>query len=422
MKMDTLGELVRQYREKNEVTMGQLQDELGINKGVISKIEKGDTRRPEFKTIFTVADALSIPYRLIIDRYVNVEDRPHILHELLEKSTTEIEFDEKLIRKLALKYLESDRHETEDALSSLFQFTSKLEDREIQLILYITIAEYARLRGIPPYIAKGLLQVYFIQFLDIQKDKQTYHEGKEILHYIDFLEKEEKREFYFKMSFQAYALEEYEETIQLTQCGLAITSKPSELEARAYGTMINAYFDLKKYEEVEKHLHIFEKYQYNFIKEFVSMTYANMKAKQKEYNTAIPLLEKCYKEIKQEQKIHCVNELFNIYIDLNDLNSIRKLIQKEDEYLPTQSPASHQYKEIGKYHLYKGNFKMNQGYLDEALSCYGKALEVYTFLRNYKEIASIYHHIISSCIKNNYQLNTIHLNLINVAAKIIEEN
>ncbi|WP_083989774.1 helix-turn-helix domain-containing protein [Brevibacillus sp. WF146] len=42
--------------------MTQLANLAGIHKAVISKIENGDTKRPEWKTIKAIASILDIPY------------------------------------------------------------------------------------------------------------------------------------------------------------------------------------------------------------------------------------------------------------------------------------------------------------------------------------------------------------------------
>ncbi len=417
--MKTLGELVKRQRENQNITLGRLQEELGINKGVISKIENGDTKRPEFKTIFTIADALSIPHEKIIDKYVEVENRPEVLHELLVKTIT-ITDDIKLIKKIALLYIESDKHETEDALSSLYSYTKTVENKEIRLTLYIQIAEYARLRGIPPFIAKGLVESYFIHFQDITRDKKTYAEGKEIIHYMDFLPNETQREFYFKMCRQAFALKEYEEAIELTQCGLSISGKTSELETRAYGTMINAYYFLEKYEDVEKHLPKFEQLDYfDNVKEVIQVLRANIKAKQKEYDTAISILKQCYMTVTDKQKIHIINDLLDIYMELNRIEDIQQIVQTENEFLPTE-PVEHHYEGMGKYYVTKGNFKMKHGNVNEAIHCYSEGLKAYIYIQRYEEALSIYAQIISSCVENNYELNAPQLQQINEAAKMIK--
>ncbi|WP_164931480.1 helix-turn-helix domain-containing protein [Longirhabdus pacifica] len=399
-EITSLGELVRNSREQQGLTLHHLQTTLGVNKGVISKLENGSTKRPEWKTVMTITNALHIPMEQVIHCYVEVEERPTMLLDLLEKAL-HISHDTALITKVALAYLESPRQETEEALSALYQFTNDIEDQETRLLLYQTMGEYARTRGGPPFIAKNLVQAYFIKRLDIQRDHETYEQAKEIFHYVDFLNNEEQREFYFKLAIQTYAIKKYEECIALVETGVSIPGEATELEARAYGTMINCYFLLGQYSETEEHLNSFRKYkhQYDVVDETINMTYALIKVKQKEYDTGIPMLERCYKEIRPNQKINVIIDLFPVYIELNDLTSIQQLILKENEFLP-KKPVSHQYKALGKYYLYKGQFELNQGRLDNAMECYNQSVEAFTHVGAQEELTAAYVHIMSSSITN----------------------
>ncbi|WP_128895690.1 helix-turn-helix domain-containing protein [Longirhabdus pacifica] len=420
MKIETLGELVREYRERNEVTMGQLQEKLGINKGVISKIEKGDTKRPEFKTIFTLADELNIPHDKIIDRYVNVESRPPILHELLIKITSETDFDAQLVRKLALKYIESDKHETEDALESLYQYAAKTEDVEIRLILYVTIAEYARLRGIPPYIAKGLLQAYLIKRANLKTKAKTFDEAKEILYYIDFLSDREKAVYYFRMALQAFGIKRYEDCIEFCAKGLELKISNTELKARAHGAMINAYYEMRKYDEVEHELNTFIHYEYTFVNEFVTYTIAIVKVAKKEYTIAIPMLEKCLNKISKPQQLYVVIELLKIYDDLNNDNEMQKLFLNEEFLTFLNLPESNsQYLSVGKYFEIKGNFQIRQGLIDDGMISYMQSLKAFTEINAFEEFIyisnNIFQHFNESGINAKYtgQLNEMYINIIN---------
>ncbi|WP_164931537.1 helix-turn-helix domain-containing protein [Longirhabdus pacifica] len=396
MKKETLGELVRRHRKQQNMTMGQVQEITGMSKGVISKLENGETKRPELNTIFTISDALHIPHDDVIDRYVNVEQRPHILQTLLVKSISiENNINLDLVKKVALAYLQCDRHETEDALASLYTFTSTIDQRDIKLALYGIITEYARLRGVPPYIAKGLLQVYFIKRLDIQKDQITFNEGKELLHYINFLNEEEQSEYYFKMAIQAYALKLYEYCIELVEEGLSLPhTVQTEIEARAYGTMINAYFELENYNEVKVHLHIFVRYKYHFVESFVRSCYRNLKVVTKDYDGAIPMLVKAIEASNQEQRIYAANDLIRIYIKISASDHLYKLLKQEKDFLPINPRIPPQYFAIAQYYEYKGNFQMQQGLRDKAMSSYTKSMEALQYINATEEMHALQYRII----------------------------
>ncbi|MFW5436725.1 helix-turn-helix domain-containing protein [Paenibacillus apiarius] len=51
----------------------------GVSKGTISKIENGETKRPDFKMIHALASAYNIPFSNIVELYLSVEKRADIL-------------------------------------------------------------------------------------------------------------------------------------------------------------------------------------------------------------------------------------------------------------------------------------------------------------------------------------------------------
>ncbi|WP_042228775.1 helix-turn-helix domain-containing protein [Paenibacillus popilliae] len=66
----TMGELIQDTRRALDITLTQLSEMSGIPKGTISKIEKGDVKRPEFETIRPLAMVLKIPLETLIDYYI----------------------------------------------------------------------------------------------------------------------------------------------------------------------------------------------------------------------------------------------------------------------------------------------------------------------------------------------------------------
>ncbi|MGG0792881.1 helix-turn-helix transcriptional regulator [Brevibacillus laterosporus] len=71
----TLGELIKGKRVEIGISLSEVSRMTGISKGVLSKIESGDTKRPELRTLKPIADVLEIPYEEIIERYVEIEHR-----------------------------------------------------------------------------------------------------------------------------------------------------------------------------------------------------------------------------------------------------------------------------------------------------------------------------------------------------------
>ncbi|MCY9578740.1 helix-turn-helix transcriptional regulator [Paenibacillus alvei] len=62
----TIGELIQDTRRASNMTLTQLSELSGINKGTISRIENGDVKRPEFSTAYPLATALGIPFETLL--------------------------------------------------------------------------------------------------------------------------------------------------------------------------------------------------------------------------------------------------------------------------------------------------------------------------------------------------------------------
>ncbi|WP_309304387.1 MULTISPECIES: helix-turn-helix domain-containing protein [Brevibacillus] len=148
----TLGELIKRKRVEIGISLSEVSRMTGISKGVLSKIENDETKRPELRTLKPIADVLAIPYEEIIERYIDVEHRIEFLDSLLSEA---IEMRNLfLIAKLAKKILENPQEDTYTLLERLYDLAGNTIRNEVKLKLYNVIIEYARLRGEPKYIVK----------------------------------------------------------------------------------------------------------------------------------------------------------------------------------------------------------------------------------------------------------------------------
>ncbi|MED1665916.1 helix-turn-helix domain-containing protein [Brevibacillus laterosporus] len=91
----------------------------GVSKGVISKIESGETKRPELRTLKPIANI-------------------------------------SLLTKVAKKFLENPKKDSYTLLEELYNLSASLKNNEVRISLYNTIIKYARAHGESQYIAKGL--------------------------------------------------------------------------------------------------------------------------------------------------------------------------------------------------------------------------------------------------------------------------
>lgn len=380
----TIGEVIKKYREEANLTISQLGNLSGLSKGVISKIELGETKRPELKTLKAIASILAIPYQEMVVHYTEVEQRVEALHELLLEV---IEFaDMSLIRKVALKFLQSPQVDTISALERLFTLAGTLENKEIRLLLYTLIIQYAREHGIPQYVAKGLLQKYLIDRLELKRLEETFKNGEELLHYVDFLSAEERVTFYFRLGLHAHNTKKYRQCIYLCETGLKEDHSTSELRARAHLALINSYLITRDYEAVERHLPVYETFPYDFVKESSKLTRAIVKARKREYDVAIPMLQSCFQEISVQARIHVVNELLAVYFQLGDLQAIADLLEREEDILQLDANTPYKHSSIGEYYRYKGSYQMKMGLLEEGESSYLQSMLAYGEILAYDEI------------------------------------
>ncbi|MED1787964.1 helix-turn-helix transcriptional regulator [Brevibacillus laterosporus] len=380
----SLGELIKNKRQQANLSLSELGRLSGVSKGVLSKIESCETKRPELRTIKAITTVLVLPYEEIIENYIEIQQRVEILYELLlemiELSNTT------LISKVAQKILENPQEDTYTALERLYDLCNSITSDEIRLILYSAIIKYARVHGIPNYIAKPSLQKYLIERQDFKNLEESFKIGEEISHYADFLSEEEKITFYFRMGLHAFAIKKYQQCIELTKMGLLRDHTINELKVRAYLAMINALLLSGNYEEVEKHLSIYKTFNFHFVHESAMLTGAIVKAKKKDYEVAIPLLLDCLQNTSEDSRIHAVNELIELYLQMEKFDSIAELLAQEDNFLKVESKTPYKYYSMGLYYQYKGNYQIVIKSYEEGLDSYLVSMEIYGKINAYQEI------------------------------------
>lgn len=399
----TIGELIQKYRKEANLTLSEVANRARLNKGVISKIENGDTRRPGLKTTKAIARALQIPFEEMIEPYLKIEQRVEVLHEILLEAIERSNLS--FISKIALQILQSPQQDSYSALQLLYTTADRISAVDVKILLYNTIVKYARERGIPQYIAKGLLQSYLIERRDFFRLEDTFQHGEEITHYVDFLSPEQRVVFYYRMALHAHNIKKYEKCISYSQAGFMEDRSTSELKARAYLAMINSFSRLGHYDAVEEHLKEFETYEYDFVMESTMITRAVTKARKKEFEAAIPLLQACRRELSRDNRIHVVNELFDIYWQLGEKDACAAIIKEEPEILPEAPETPYKHRSLGRYYRQKANYLMSTGQADQGMESYCLSLQEFGAVRAWEEIHACMNEILSHFIKNSKFIN-----------------
>ncbi|PPB01943.1 helix-turn-helix domain-containing protein [Brevibacillus laterosporus] len=384
LQYEAFGEGMRKRRKDRKLSLSQLSKMTGISKGVISKIESGETRKPEWRTIKPLAISLQIPWEDVIGYYADVERRPKILLDLLSKSISLRRTP--LIKKVALRFIQLPTEDSYVLMEKLYERSCLVDDLPIRFTLFNFIVSYARERGMQEYLAKGLLQIYLAQRQDLKQLEESFQIGEEVLHYIVFLTQEERIDFLYKLALQAYALKKYEKCIALSKAGIREDQGSSEFKARGYLAMINSLSRLGRYEAVERHLEQFQQLPYSFVTEAALLTRAILHARRQEYQFAIPLLQECLVTSSPSSKIHVVNELLDIFLTTNNVKACEELFHQEKEWLYMNLQTPYKHLAVGKYYRFKGFHQIKVGHVDEGLESYSKSLLVYAKLNAFSEM------------------------------------
>ncbi|MFD3272403.1 helix-turn-helix domain-containing protein [Paenibacillus dendritiformis] len=76
----SLGELIKHYRQKKEISLSKLQEAVGVDKGSLSRIENDEVKRPDFQSILSIAAVLDIPHNDIVEQYIEIGHKPEVLY------------------------------------------------------------------------------------------------------------------------------------------------------------------------------------------------------------------------------------------------------------------------------------------------------------------------------------------------------
>ncbi|MFB0845498.1 helix-turn-helix domain-containing protein [Paenibacillus oleatilyticus] len=381
---NTIADFIFQLRKERNLSYSDLEELTGVSRGVLHKIEIGETKHPEYKTVKAISPVLLVPYFQVIEGYIENENRVDTLFEILADVITR-EGTGSLVSKVALRLLESPNKGTEVSLERLFNFTQAMKDNSLKVTLFEVIIQYSRGHGVMVYLAKGMLQKYLIERLDFKRLEQTYQEGQEILHYTNFLSREEKITFYFRMGLHAHNTKKYTDCIEHCITGINLEDRETELKARAYLATINSYSHLKHYDTVERYLDVFEQFEYDFVAEAAKITRAITKARKKEYDIAVPLLRSYMNELSNNYKISIATELIEIYLQIKDMKSIAELLEREREFLPNNPESPHTNYGIGVYYRQKGAYQFEIGTVYEGIQSFVLSMHAFGKINETKE-------------------------------------
>ncbi len=180
--------------------------------------------------------------------------------------------------------------------------------------------------------------------------------------------------------------------------------------------MINSYSALKNYDKVEELLDVFEKYEYDFVNEAAKHTRAITKARKGEYEIAVPLLEENLRMFSPQSRLYIVDELFEIYLKIDNLDACSKLLERENEIMNTYPDDPNVCRAKGKYYRHKGHYQLTIGVIDEGVKSYASSLQYLNKINAFEEKDACMREFFYCLTKNSIILNKELMDIIYIMA------
>ena len=321
----SIGELIQCHRYNRGMTLAQLSELTGIHKGTISKIENGDVKRPEYKTIRPLADSLQIPLETLVELHITVDKRADtllfVLQDVIQHSGTA-----ELVTKVGRKFLESPSDDSHALVERLYDFAGHVENKEIQFALYQLIVDYSRDHGIMPFLARGLFQVYLIERDDFTRLRSVYESGKHIVQYAQFLTSEDRVTLYYKLAIHAFNLFLYRQSIEL---GLQVFREVAPDNLYYIYTLCilrDSYFRIGNYEKSEYYSSLYIQYDSPHMKTNTLLMQAALNTKKGNTDHAVTQLTSFLETCDQDAALLAINQLMKIYLRDNRLEEADQLL------------------------------------------------------------------------------------------------
>ncbi|MCR8987700.1 helix-turn-helix domain-containing protein [Brevibacillus laterosporus] len=390
----TLGEYIRNKRLEMGISLSELSRRTGLSKGVLSKIEVGDTKHPLLRTIKTIGEVIYMPKDEIISIYLRDEKNPDILQELLEEAIAINNLE--IVKNIALQFLGSPAEDSYTLIEQLFTITNKVKDIPSKCKLYSTMIEYARERGMQDYLARGLLELYLIERDDFCKLESTYASAKYLLHYVNFLSEEQRIIAYYKLGVHAFNLRYYEEAIELCKKVVVEDHTDSEIKRYALVAIYNSYYHLNDFRNARYYLDMYSKLKpkdtkdqpgpfssalaksfqdiENHSNDEIVVFSALLAGKEGKVNEAIETLLECLHHVEEYHYIDVVNGLYELLLLKGNIGELDKLEYTENVIKNITVFTPYKGSGVARYYKLKAEFYERKLMYSKACSYYVKSM------------------------------------------------
>lgn len=426
-KPKSLGELIQYHRLNKNISLSKLQEAVGLDKGSLSRIERGEVKRPDFHILLSIAAALDIPHHDIVELYIEIGHKSEVIFSIFQHELATLEHP-LLICKIAAKFLESPSEDSYDLVEKLYRTIESIENSAIQLSLYHLIIDYSRSHGIMPYIAKGLYRKYMIERNDFSRLKETYQSGKNVLDYVNFLSDKEKIIAHYSLAVHAYNLLLYEDCIKLCSYVLENDAPLGEYKANAIFSIACSYHYLGQYKKSQSYLDEYSKFPFSYVPDNAKLMTGITNGKLGHTELAISQLQEYLENPSDYNLIYAVTELFNLYLYRNDFVSAEKLLKYEDSMLKSindECTTPFKRSRLAYFYLLKGIMMFNTRRCEEAFNCFIESTCEYMDIGVHDKALVSLLHIQQSVIDNNplpkselvQKINSLHEQLCKKASR-----
>ncbi|SYX82149.1 XRE family transcriptional regulator [Paenibacillus alvei] len=303
---ETLGELIRRYRDELNMTQQELANRSGVNNKRVSFLEYGGAPR-DYAILQSIFSVLHIPTYEVVTALANTKIHSEIWLSFLQQLVSS-EDDISLAREVMVHLMASQDKNSEVGFEKLLSIVQQGSGNlGTRLELMDEAIMYAQRRGLQTYVAKGLFYRYLVERDDFSKMEETYHSGKKVLACAEDLASEDRIILYYKLGVHAFTLYKYNESIELGKLLLACDKTESTYKAYSILLISTSYYYKSHFELAEQYLNRIHLTRFPFLRDHVS--FMKSKLHEQRGETESDYLEE---DFSNPMKI---NELANYYIN-----------------------------------------------------------------------------------------------------------
>ncbi|MBD8501234.1 helix-turn-helix domain-containing protein [Paenibacillus arenosi] len=383
----SLGELIHKYRTKSNVSLSELARITEVSKGTLSKLENGEVQKPEYYKLQAVTDALGIAFEEYIGLYIQAEKSAsavlRIFSEAIDRNCPS-----KIVVHIAERYLAVAKGESHEVVAKFFDIAIQKSEPDLKLKLLQLLIDFSRSHGIMQYIAKGLFQKYLIERNDFSKLSKTYQSGRYLLDYAGFLNEKERVALHYRLAVHAFSLQEYKESIELSEFVIKNDNTNSEYRAHAIFNACNSHCLLNEMDQCKFYLQEYSKYSFPFVEDNIRFMNGCISIRSGNLELGIVQLEEYLSQSSEYNIVYTIIVLTELYLSEGRFDDVERLFMYEEAMMKSLNDFRATPEKRGKlayFYRLKGVWLKETGDLNKALEYYRKSAIEYAGISYYNE-------------------------------------